>query len=67
MSEGKYWFGFRQIIPQPPGKAVPCGPYNSRQEADIERRRSKAWDCNISDVFIAESKEEAEKKAEEWT
>jgi len=67
MSEGKYWFGFRQTIPRPPAKAIPCGPYNSREEADRERQKSKAWDCNVSTVFIAETEEEAYKKAEEWT
>ena len=67
MSESKYWFGFRQTIPNPPGKAIACGPYNSREEANRERQKSKAWDSSVSAVFVAETKEEAEKKAEERT
>ena len=67
MSEGRYWFGFRQTIPSPPGKDIACGPYNSREEANREREKSKAWDCRVSIVFVADTKEEAEKKAEEWT
>ncbi|MBA4417770.1 MAG: hypothetical protein C0392_07655 [Syntrophus sp. (in: bacteria)] len=67
MPETIYWFGFRQTVPRPPAKAVPCGPYDSREKANRERESSKAWDCNVSTVFIAETREEAEKKAEELT
>jgi len=35
----KYWFGFRQIIPQPPGKWVICGPYSSYEKAMKEREQ----------------------------
>ena len=65
--ENKYWFGFRQTYPKPPGKAIACGPYDSYEEAKKERNQSKAWDCNVSVPFIADTKKEAEEKAERFT
>jgi hypothetical protein len=62
-----YWFGFRQISPKPPGVAVPCGPYNSFDEAKKERERMKAWDSAVSTPFTADTHEEATAKAEELT
>jgi hypothetical protein len=56
-----YYFKFRQTSPSPASQWVLCGPYNSRKEAEAERRRSKAWDCELSIVFSASSKEEAER------
>jgi hypothetical protein len=66
-NKAKYWFGFRQTHPQPPGRAVACGPYNSYEEAKLEREKAKAWDCSVSVPFTAMTKEEAEEKAEQWT
>jgi hypothetical protein len=65
--KGKYWFGFRQTYPTPPGSVVVCGPYDSYEEAKIEREKAKAWDCSVSIPFTANSKEEAFKIAEKWT
>jgi hypothetical protein len=65
-TEGKYWFGFRQTYPQPPGKGISCGPYNSYGEAKLERAKAKAWDCSVSVPFFAKTREEAEEKAEKW-
>jgi hypothetical protein len=70
MSESEhsdYWFGFRQISPKPPGRAVPCGPYHSREDAMRERERMKAWDAAVSVPFTAQSEEEAMVRAEELT
>lgn len=67
MTENTYWFGFRQTRPAPPGKAVPCGPYRTREIAKLEREKAKAWDCAVSIPYVALSKEEAEKRAEELT
>ena len=63
----KYWFGFRQTTPKPPGSAVPCGPYDSYEEALQERTKAKAWDCAVSTPFQASSKSEAAIKAEQIT
>jgi len=63
MSDVKYWFGFRQTIPRPPGQAIACGPYSTYEEAKIEREKAKAWDCEVSIPYSAETKEDAEKKA----
>jgi hypothetical protein len=59
MSDKKYWFGFKQTIPKPPGQAIPCGPYETYEIAKIEREKAKAWDCEVSIPFLAESKDEA--------
>lgn len=67
MAEESYWFGFRQTVPKPPGKAVACGPYKTWSDAKREREKAKAPDCDVSVPFTASSKEEAEKKAEQLT
>jgi hypothetical protein len=67
MSKAKYWFGCRQISPEPPGKAIACGPYDTKEEAIRERDRARAWNFRITVVFVADTEEEAGKKAEEWT
>lgn len=63
----EYWFGFKQTFPKPSGRAIACGPYGTRDEAMKEREKSKAWDCVVSVPFIAYSKDEAEKRAEQIT
>jgi len=63
MSDTKYWFGFRQTSPSPPGHAIACGPYSTYDEAKIERQKAKAWDCEVSVPFTALTKEEAYEKA----
>jgi hypothetical protein len=63
----QYWFGFRQILPKPPGVAVPCGPFNSCSTAEKERERMKAWDAAVSIPFTAETRAEAIARAEELT
>ncbi|GAB6075124.1 hypothetical protein [Desulfurobacterium crinifex] len=60
--ERKYWFGFRQTHPPPPGEWVPCGPYSSYEEAMRERNKAKAWDSQVTAVFTASNKEEAKEK-----
>ncbi len=65
MSNEKWWFGFRQTTPKPPGQAVACGPFDSYEIAKSERERSKAWDCEVSVPYASISKEEAEKKAKQ--
>ncbi len=37
----KYWFGFKQISPKPPGKAIACGPYSTYQEAKMRGKKLK--------------------------
>lgn len=59
----QWWFWFRQVIPQPPGQWVLCGPYATYEKADRERTRSKAWDAEVSVHFAATTKEEAEKRS----
>lgn len=56
----KYFFKFRQTSPKPPGQWVVCGPFENYQTAKSERENSKAWDCEVSNVFTAASKEAAE-------
>ena len=63
----KYWFGCRQISPEPPDEAIACGPYDTKEEALRERDRARKWNCRVTIVFTAETEEEAGKKAEEWT
>ena len=64
MSETKWWFAFRQSVPSPPGTGIAIGPFDSHREVVEGRQRTKAWDCDVSEPFQAESKEEAEKRAE---
>lgn len=66
MSNAKWWFGFRQTIPKPPGQAIACGPYESYDKAKAERKRTKASDCEVSIPFTASSKDEAEEKAKKY-
>jgi len=66
MSDEKWWFGFRQTIPKPPGQAIAYGPYESYDKAKTERKRSKARDCEVSIPFAASSKDEAEEKAKKY-
>ena len=63
MAGDKWWFGFRQTTPKPPGQAIACGPYESYEKAKDERERSKAWDCEVP--YSASSQEEAEGKAKQ--
>jgi len=60
--EMKYYFGFRQTSPAPPGQWVICGPYETRDEAISARQNSRAWDCQITVPFVASSEEEAENR-----
>jgi|WetSurMetagenome_2_1015567.scaffolds.fasta_scaffold757946_1 hypothetical protein len=62
----KYWFGFKQISPKPPGKAIASGPYSTFQEAKNEREKAKAWDCELSAPYSAVNNEEAEEKAKQY-
>jgi hypothetical protein len=66
MDNEKWWFGFRQTSPKPPGQAIACGPFGSYDEAKGERERSKAWDCEVSIPYSATSKEEADEKAKQF-
>lgn len=66
MHEVKWWFGFRQISPEPAGQAIACGPYKSFGEAQAEIERSKAWDCEVSTPYPAGSEQEAEEKANKY-
>ena len=65
MAGDKWWFGFRQTTPKPPGQAIARGPYESYEKAKDERERSKAWDCEVSVPYSASSQEEAEGKAKQ--
>lgn len=60
--EMKYYFGFRQTIPAPPGQWIVCGPYDTHDQAMSARQNSKAWDCHVTAPFVASSVEEAENK-----
>ncbi|MFH1372441.1 MAG: hypothetical protein ABII79_01410 [bacterium] len=66
MSDVKYWFGFRQTSPKPPGQAIACGPYSTQEEARIEREKAKAWDCEVSIPYMASTQKEAKEKAKEF-
>ena len=63
MSEIKWWFAFRQWVPQPSGTGIAVGPFDSYRKAIEERQRTKAWDCDVSEPFPSGSKEEAEQRA----
>ena len=63
-----YWYGFRQVSPGPPGKAVACGPFETREAAMRDRERSKIdLDCVVSVPFVADTKTEAEARSERLT
>lgn len=66
-TENLWYFGFRQIVPRPPGSAVACGPYESESIATKERDAAKAFDAAVSIPFTAGSEEEARDKAEKLT
>ncbi len=52
-AEEKWWYWFRQTIPQPPGSWVLIGLFDSYEEATFRRERSKAWDAELSVVRAA--------------
>ncbi len=56
----KYWFGFKAL---PDGKPVACGPYRCADEANEHREKMKAPDATVSTWFVADSAQEAAKKA----
>jgi hypothetical protein len=60
MADVKFFYKFRQTSPTPAGRWVVCGPFDTREAAEIDRRRSKAWDCELTTPFAAISKEVAE-------
>ena len=55
----RYWFGFKLKR----GTAVAMGPYD-REQVNAERSRAKAPDADVSQWFIADTEEEAQKRAE---
>lgn len=57
--DNKFWFGFKLKK----GMAIAQGPY-SREQVNIERARAKAPDADVSQWFIADNQDEAQKKAE---
>jgi len=62
MAEQKYYFGFRQIKPSPPGRWVACGPHDTFEAAMADRASMKAWDSEVDVPMLYASKEEAEKR-----
>jgi len=61
----QYYFGFRQVIPRPPGKWIAVGPYDSYDQAKVARENAKAADAQVSTPFLADSKEEAQAKCDD--
>ena len=61
VEETKYWYKFRQVVPQPPGQWVVCGPFETYEEAKKARTASKAYDSEVSVPFTAATTEDAEK------
>ncbi len=56
----KFYFGFKQTKPAPPGVWVLCGPFDTYDEAMSDRQNSLAWDCELSIPFYATSRGIAE-------
>lgn len=54
----KYWFGFKVKG----GSPIPIGPF-SYSQVNLEREKAKARDAEVSVWFVADTKEEAVKKA----
>tara|TARA_R100000687_G_C6330090_1_gene109205 strand:- start:133 stop:501 length:369 start_codon:yes stop_codon:yes gene_type:complete len=63
----QYWFGFRQVIPSPPGQAIAKGPFDSFSEAERESEKFMGPDTVVSAPFIADSEKQAFGRAEELT
>ena len=66
MSDEKWWFGYLKTTLKLPRKAIACGPYESFDKAKVERESSKAWNCEVSNLFSASYKDEAEEKAKQY-
>lgn len=60
MVGSSYFYKFRQTSPKPPGAWVLCGPFESYEAAKADRQNSKQWDCELTSVFSASSKADAE-------
>jgi hypothetical protein len=62
--EMKWFFGFRQTSPSPPGRWIAEGPFDSYDRAKLEREGAKAWDAEVSTPFAAKTKAEAQAKCD---
>jgi len=63
----RFWFGFRHIVPSPPGNWVLQG-FPTKEEAEQEQNRENGnYDCEVTMVFEAESEELAANKLNSLT
>lgn len=60
----KWFFCFRQTFPRPPGRWVVQGPFHTYERAQAERNNAKAWDAEVSMLFEASTKDEAQRKCD---
>lgn len=61
-----YWYGFRQVLPQPPGAWVASGPYDTHAQAlEAFRRAGRAPDAQVLPPFEAEDRTNADRIARE--
>jgi hypothetical protein len=59
-----YWYGFRQVIPAPPGRWIASGPYPDRATALRAYEHAKlAPDGQVAPPFEADSQAEADQIA----
>ncbi len=58
--EEKWFYKFRQLGGSRPAGWVIRGPFKSYDEAMTERQNDKKFDSEVSDVFPAASREDAE-------
>ncbi|MFZ2958930.1 MAG: hypothetical protein WA705_18735 [Candidatus Ozemobacteraceae bacterium] len=66
MNKELYWYGFRQTQPPPAGEIAISGPFESYDEAKVNRENSKAWDCQVGIPFSAPTKEDAMKRVKPY-
>ena len=61
-----FWFGFRQVVPKPPGSWIGSGPFSSYEAAKAAYEREKLnWDAQVLPPFEAETEAEANRIAQE--
>ena len=63
----KYWFGNRIYDPQidkEPREASLYGPFNTYQDAKTQKEDERAQDMEQTEIFSAESKDEAHRVLE---
>lgn len=66
MSDGFFWFAYRQVNEKPYGNVVVEGPFENMDAAERKKGNETDWDMQYMGPFLAESREEAKQRARKY-